>query len=472
LGVALSGTEGVDMAGRLTLARRAVEARVRSWLGDSSDRMIAQRVAGAAFLIRLFSAAIIYLTQVLLARWMGRFEFGIYVYVWTWVGLIGGLAPLGIAYSAQRFIPQYRAVGDREGLRGFLRGGRWLCFGLGTAAACVVSVLVLTLGDRIAPYYFVPFLLGCAALPIFTVSSAQDSIARSFNWIDLALLPGFILQPVIILLAMASIRLSDGPTTATTALIAASGGMWAIALIQLALLNRRLARDVPAGPHRYEIALWLKTALPIFLVDSFFFLLTYVDILVLQLFVGPAEIATYYAVVKTLIIVNFIYFAVAAASAHRFSQYHAAGEREKLAAFVRDTVRWTFWPSLLVAFVLLALGKPILTLFGPGFADGYPLMFVLAIGLVARAALGPAERLLNMVGEQRICAAIYGTAFATNLTLCLVLIPRFGLPGAAVATTTAVLVEATLLFIVTRRRLGLHVFPFGRAAASPASAGR
>jgi O-antigen/teichoic acid export membrane protein len=422
--------------------------------------MIAQRVAGAAFLIRLFSAAIIYATQVLLARWMGRFEFGIYVYVWTWVGLIGALAPLGIAYSAQRFIPEYRTSGDGERLRGFLRGGRLLCLGLGTTAAVIVSVLVLLLEQRLAPHYVVPFLLGCAALPLFTISSAQDSIARSFNWIDLALIPGFIVQPIIILVAMASIHVSGGATTAVTALIAAAGGMWAITLIQLVLLNRRLARHVAHGPHRYELAAWLKTALPIFLVDSFFFLLTYIDILVLQLFVGPAEVATYYAVVKTLIIVNFIYFAVSAASAHRFSEYHVAGEREKLNAFIRDTVRWTFWPSLVVAICLLAVGKPILTLFGPGFAAGYPLMFVLAVGLLARAAIGPAERLLNMVGEQRICAVVYAAAFITNLTLCLVLIPRLGLLGAAVATTTAVLVESSLLFIVTKRRLGLHVFAF------------
>lgn len=467
--MALIGTEGVDgIAGRRTLASLTarITAWTKAWLGDSSDRSIAQRVAGAAFLIRVVSAAIIYITQVLLARWMGRFEFGIYVYVWTWVGLIGALAPLGIAYSAQRFIPEYRTGGDGERLRGFLRGGRWLCFGLGAAATAIVSLLVMLLGERIAPHYYIPFLLGCVALPIFPVSSAQDSMARSFNWIDLALIPGFIVQPVIILAVMASLHGAGQPTTAVTALLTAATGMWVITLIQLALLNRRLSEHVERGPHRYEIATWLKTALPIFLVDSFFFLLTYIDILVLQLFVGPAEVATYYAVVKTLIIVNFIYFAVSAASAHRFSEYHIGGEHAKLAAFIRDTVRWTFWPSLAVAIVLLAAGKPILALFGPGFTEGYPLMFVLAVGLLARAAVGPAERLLNMVGEQRACAMVYAAAFATNFVLCLVLIPRLGLMGAASATATAVLVESLLLFIVTRRRLGLHAFAFGRPAAT------
>jgi O-antigen/teichoic acid export membrane protein len=87
---------------------------------------------------------------------------------------------------------------------------------------------------------------------------------------------------------------------------------------------------------------------------------------------------------------------------------------------------------------------------------------VLVIGLLARAAVGPSERLLNMVGQQRACAIIYACAFATNLALCLVLIPRFGVIGAAASTATATVVESTLLFVVTRRRLGLHVCVLGR----------
>ena len=58
-------------------------------------------------------------------------------------------------------------------------------------------------------------------------------------------------------------------------------------------------------------------------------------------------------------------------------------------------------------------------------------MLILVAGLMARAAVGPVERLLNMLGEQRVCAAVYATAFVLNLVLCVVLIPRIGVDGAA-----------------------------------------
>src|SRR5262249_61904004 len=124
--------------------------------------------------------------------------------------------------------------------------------------------------------------------------------------------------------------------------------------------------------------------------------------------------------------------------------YHVAGEKEKLARFVGDTIRWTFWPSLALAIGLLLVGKPLLSLFGPGFSEGYPLIFVLVIGLLARASVGPSERLLNIVRQQRACAMIYPCAFATNLALCLILIPRLGLIGAPASTATAIVVSSTL----------------------------
>src|SRR3954464_10578671 len=122
----------------------AVPTRLRTWLADHSDRSIAKRIAGTAFLIRIASAILAYGSQVLLARWMGTFEFGIYVYVLTWTLLIGGLADLGLASSGQRFIPEYF---ERKGfalLRGFLSGSRWLTFGISTAMG-LIGVLGITL---------------------------------------------------------------------------------------------------------------------------------------------------------------------------------------------------------------------------------------------------------------------------------------------------------------------------------------
>ena len=94
---------------RLPLAR-AYRARPR--LAQRFQRQLDRAAGGRRRLHHpRVQRGLIYLSQILLARWMGSFEFGIYVYVWTWVLLIGDLADLGLASAAQRFIPEYTSRG-------------------------------------------------------------------------------------------------------------------------------------------------------------------------------------------------------------------------------------------------------------------------------------------------------------------------------------------------------------------------
>ena len=120
----------------------------------------------------------------------------------------------------------------------------------------------------------------------------------------------------------------------------------------------------------------------------------------------PADVGIYFAAGKTMALIMFVHYAVGSAVAHKFAALNARGDKDGLRTFVKDAVNWTFWPSLASALVILALGKPLLSLFGPQFADGYPVMCILVIGFLFRSAMGPAEYLLNMLGEQELCAAV------------------------------------------------------------------
>lgn len=435
-------------------------ASLKGRLGSGEDRMV-QRLAGTVFLIRVGSAVLAYGSQVLFARWMGSFEFGIYVYAWTWVLLLGPMLDLGLGSAAQRFIPEYRQHGKFELLRGFLAGSRRIAMMSAMASAGICAGLVWLLQPWLDDYMTMPLYLACMTLPAYALASAQDGISRSHDWVGLGLISTYIVRQLLLTVLMGAAYAAGMPMNAVTAMILAGISIWLPTLGQYLVLQRRLAGQVSAGPKLYDTRNWLATSLPILLAEGFYILLTYADILVLQQYCPPDEIAIYYAAAKTLALVSFIYFSVSATTAHRFSAYHVAGDRKGLANFLARAIRWTFWPSLAAAALLLAVGEPILSLFGKGFAAGYPLMFILAFGLLARAAVGPIERLLSMLGEQRICALVYFNAFALNVMLCVLLIPLYGLSGAAIATATSLTVESVLLFIVTKMRLGLHTFVWG-----------
>src|SRR5262245_37228649 len=444
-----------------TASPAGIFARVKALLVDPGEASVTKRLAATIFIIRVVSAVMAYGSQILLARWMGTSEYGVYVYVWTWVLLLGSMMDFGISASAQKLIPEYRTRGEHALLRGFLSGSRWLTFAVSSVVALLLAGLVKLLTPWIDTAAITPMYIGCLTLPAFVVANTQDGIARSHDWMRLGLMPQFILRQALIIGFTAGAFVLGYHLGASMAMLASAAAVWIAMIGQMAVLNRRLAVHIAPGPKSYDIRGWLAISLPILLVESFYLLLSYTDVLVLQQFRSSEEVGVYFAVVKTLALVSFIHFAMSATTAHRFAEYHALGDKARLSAYVAHAINWTFWPSLIATLMLLALGEPLLWLFGPQFVTGYSIMFVAAIGLVVRAAIGPVERLLNMLGHQHICALAYALAFAMNVALCVALVPRFGGHGAAAATSISLTFETVLLFSIVRRRLGLHVLAFG-----------
>lgn len=424
------------------------------------DRSAAQRRAAIAFAIRVASAGIVFLSQIALARWLGRHDYGVFAFVWTAVMLTGGLLPLGFSSSSQRFLPQHAERGEMGHVRGFVHGGRIFVVIVATGVSALGLLGLWFFEEAVSAPYVLPLYLAIFCLPAYALMDVQDGIARSYSWIDLALVLPYIFRPLVIIGVVGIALLIEGEADAVTASYALIASTWATGLLQMVLLDRRFGRQTPRVPQRHAWRLWILTSLPIFLVESIFMLLTNIDVLMLGIYTDPGAVGVYYAAARTMLLVSFVQFAVVAASAHKFAEYREAGDEDRLRAFVRDTVDWIFWPTLGLILVMLVLGKPALWMFGPEFTAGYPLMFVLAVGLAARATVGPADRVLNMLGQQNICALVYLFVLEVNLVLNYLLIPRYGLQGAAVATSTALVCEAVLLFIAARARLGINVSVF------------
>lgn len=425
---------------------------------NGTDKQAAQQMALSTFAIRVGGAALAYLSQVVLARLLGAYDYGVFSVAWTFVIILGVMACGGFSSSASKFIPQYREAGDPARLRGFIRTSRISALLTGSIIAGVGIGVVALLRPVIDPCYVAPLSVALVALPFFAYAMAQDGIARSYDWPFLAMLPTYIWRPVallVLLVVIIAIGLSANALTATYAIVLSA---FLVAVYQHLHLNKRLKQALPRGETRTDVKLWVLVSLPMLVVDGFLQLITSADVIMVSFFKDPDQVAVYFAASKTLALVHFVYFAVRAASAHRFSRYLHSDDMAGLATYVRQAVQWTFWPSVAAGLGLLVIAPLLLRLFGEGFEAGYPLIGLLMVGVLARASIGPADALLTMTGLQKTCAGIYGTTFVINIGLNLILIPLLGLPGAAIATSCAIIFETIALAFAAKRKLNITTF--------------
>lgn len=427
---------------------------------SSDPRNLAQRMALITFAIRVASAAIAFISQIILARVMGEFEYGIFVFVWALVVIFGDLSCLGFHTTVVRFLPDYAGRSAHAEIRGLTSAARVFAM-LASTGLTVAGLLALWLfQDSFADYYVVPVFVGLFCMPMIALGDVLDGTARAHSWAVVALSPTYIVRPMLILVFMLLAVWFGAPHTALTAMVAALAATYITTVCQFFNIIWRLSKRYVAGPRKLEFSLWIRAALPIFVIEGFGFLLTNSDVIVVGLYLDPESVAIYFAAAKTMALVHFVFFSVKAAAAPRFSALFSAGDRLALARFAGETVRWSFWPSLGVGLGVLALGHVLLSLFGPAFTAGWGLMFILFAGILAKALVGPGEVLLTMSGEQRLCVVVYAVALAANIALNVTLIPLFGLTGAAVATASAMIVEAALLHIAVRGKLSIILFAF------------
>ncbi|MBW3096487.1 polysaccharide biosynthesis C-terminal domain-containing protein [Pseudohoeflea coraliihabitans] len=453
----INAAERVLPAGRFRRLRPAL-ARLSAMSTGQGEMAKAQRMALIAFSIRIISALITFLSQIVLARIMGHFEYGIFVYVWVLAVILGNLSCLGFHTAVIRFLPQYRAAGAEDRIRGLTVTARIFAMLSATLLAGIAIATVHLLGERIPAYYVVPLIIGAFALPMIALGDVLDGTARANNWPIYALSPTYMVRPTLILLFVVGLLYYFGAVNATLALIAALVATYVTTLGQHAVILSKLCGQLARGRLDIDLRAWLAVALPIFLIEGFYFLLTNSDVIVVGIYLPPERVAVYYAAAKTMALVHFVFFAVKAAAAPRFSSLVYSGNRQELGHFASLTTRWTFWPSLTLGALALLAAPVLLSLFGPGFIEGRTVMFILFAGILAKAAVGPAETLLTMAGHQKICALLYASALAINIALNILLIPRYGIEGAALATAAAMICEALLLHLTVRRTLGMVLF--------------
>jgi len=423
----------------------------------ATDRhAIARRAGAIALVIRVGSAGLAYVAQVVFARLMGQFEYGLFAYTSVWFLVFAAVASLGFGDSPVRYIAQLRERGEIDYLRGFLRFSALVII-VASVTFSALLVIALPIADRYIDHaYLMPMALMAISIPIACLQSLLEGVGRSYNWTLPALLPVYIIRHGLLLAIMTGAVALGVEATAVNAFICFALTMVLSLAYQATAILRRLRKVVEPGPRAYRSKEWLRGSLPFAVLYAAQHLSSFADVLVLSFFVSPAEIAVYFAATRIMQVVNLIPYATTVGTAHLYSASHTRGDHDDVQRLVRHAVVINFVIAAIAVGLLVALGDWLLGMFGPGFEAGYVPLVILGVGVLARVAAGPVEDILNMTGYGGVSAWAYIVAVAANVVLALILIGPFGLDGAAIAASCALVLKSLSMSISVRRRLGIR----------------
>jgi O-antigen/teichoic acid export membrane protein len=429
--------------------------RLRTLLGEEGDFATVLRGAGLVVIIRVLASAIGFASVILLARWMGPSQYGLYSFAIAWMILLAYPATLGLPGAAVRFMAQYAAADDWQHVVGFMKVSSWLAFGCGALVATLAIGAVLLFKSHLDPAYVEPTIVALAGIPIVALTIVRSESIRGLGWLALAWGPYQLGQPLFLLVVTAIILAVAMQLTATMAVGASIVAYAASLIAQWGIVHGRLGTR-SSVEHRIQLGPWLGVAASFFWISLANMTLLQAGVIVVGIFLKPHDVAIYSAAAATSGLAALPTYAAVALGAPKFATLHAQHRRPELQALFTNIVRLTFWPSLAIAVIFVAFGSLVLRLFGPGFEQGYPVLLILTFGQLVIAFLGPVANLLNMTGHHVLTARVQTKGAILGVLLGLIFTRIWGTVGTAVAFSAAMALGNACLTIFVVRKLEIY----------------
>jgi O-antigen/teichoic acid export membrane protein len=411
----------------------------------------------AAFLVIYgLGSAISFGVHLLMARLLGAKSYGYFVYATSWMAILLLGCNIGLKPTVIRFVAAYNARGEWGSLRSFLRCSTgWTV--AASAAVTILSAIALWLLRPRLDELGATLAVMALAMPFMALTDVWTSAVRGLGAIARSQYPASIVQHLLVGIALVVIIFvvgkEGGAVVAAAAFLFASFGAMVAARFFLRL---ELPRQVPTAPLRYFRAEWLHVAGSNLLISVFQVVRAPLIVVIAGAYVDVREIAYYVAAQRLANVMSLTLLGISGFASPLMSQYFALADFSRLQRLAHLSARGAFAGALATALVLVGFGSDLLGLFGAAFKTAYLPLLVLLCGELCAAAVGPVGFFMTMTNRQVSATWIEAATSAIAIALAFVLIPRYGILGAAMVVATGSAVRNISMFAALWRQLGLR----------------
>lgn len=404
--------------------------------------------------IKLAAAGLALALQVCLARMLGHAGYGEYAYVVAWLQLLLIFAHGGFATAAVKFVAQYHTSSQHALTRGFIARSSQIVL-----IESVLLALIMT-GAATAVYHsdgteqLPSFLIAGVTLPVLAQFELVSAIVRGFGHV-IAGLAVSLIQPLLLLGLLTAAYLFQSQVSSSEALVLNLGAA-GVALGGVFALLRHLEWDQRQRPTiKFHTRDWVETATQMMIAQSLLYLQGRTGVIMTGLQLDPGQAGTYAAIERLADVALLGLASVNMLVAPKFASLYAQQQICELQRAARLAAWGSTMFMLLTVLPLAIFGKTILQCFGEEFVAGFPILLVLLVGVAVNALCGSVGYMLHMTGHQRDMGIAAVVALCLNLLLCLLLVPRYGIFGTAIANAVAIAVCNLLMLLFVRWRLGI-----------------
>ncbi len=411
--------------------------------------------------VKVVGTGLTFAVSIYLARVLGVAGFGVFAFAQTVLMLIAMPMQTGLSHLMVREAARRARSGKVVAVWPI---GRWadgvvLRYASVSMVALVAGVALVS-GGVTESQRALAICSGVLLLVGVPIAGARGSLVRGLGQVVLGQVPDLIVRPLafIVLVALVGLALplSSHPHSAAMAIGAHSMAAIVAALFGHALLRR--ATSSPSAPSMVtEAREWTRSLRYLYLVSGLQLLNGSADLLLVSAFRTDAETGLYRAAVQLGSLVVFGLAAINQVLHPRFSELHANGDADALQSLVTQSARGIFLIAAVPAVVLVLWGDVILSMtFGEDFREAGLALSIIVIGQLMNATFGSVGALLNMTGHERDTVQGMVLAGVVNIGLNLLLVPLYGITGAATATAASLLCWNVVLWRFVALRLGLE----------------
>lgn len=195
----------------------------------------------------------------------------------------------------------------------------------------------------------------------------------------------------------------------------------------------------------------LKTSLPMFLTSSILVIIGKAGILLLSVYVSEEEVAYYSIALKIGMILTFILQSINQVIAPKFSDLFFKKEIDRLFKIARQSTKMMFWVLIFIIICFIAFGKWFfISFYGASFESSYYLLLIISCGFFINAICGSNGYFLNMCGYEREMTITMSALLIFNIVSNLVLLPYYGIYGAAIVFALTQIVKNLILTLIIK----------------------